>query len=57
MPKGFDNCVKGGGRVRTVKPSAGKYMRVCYSNGKSHAGEVKTAKGPEKKTKDTRRKK
>jgi len=44
MPKGFDSCVKSGGRVRTAKPSAGKYMRVCYAKGKSHAGEVKTTR-------------
>jgi len=57
MPKGFENCVKGGGRVRTVKPSAGKYMPVCYSKGKSHVGEVKTTKRSEKKSADSKRKK
>lgn len=46
FPADFDNCVRGGGRVRTipVKDNPGKYMHVCYLNGKSHAGEVKTKK-------------
>lgn len=42
MPADFDNCVKGGGRVRTKTLSDGKYMHVCFLNGKSHAGEVKS---------------
>jgi len=49
MPKGFTQCVKRGGRVRTIKPKAGKYMPICYSGGKSYAGEVKTAKSPARK--------
>ena len=44
MPKSFDNCVKRGGRVRTKKLKDGKYIRICYLNGKSYAGEVKKSK-------------
>ena len=45
MPRDFDVCVKGGGKVRTKKLKGGKYMHICYDkNGKSHAGHVKTAK-------------
>ena len=48
MPKGFERCVRNGGRVRTLKPK-GKgsptYLKVCYDKkGKSHAGEVKRSK-------------
>ena len=46
MPPKFDACVKSGGRVRTVKPSAEKYLKVCFGeSGKSTPGEVKTTKG------------
>lgn len=45
MPKAFDNCVKNGGRVRTIKLTGGKYRRICYLNGKSYLGHVKTKKG------------
>lgn len=44
MPKDFDNCVKNGGRVRTKKLKDGKYIHVCFLNGKSYAGEVKEKK-------------
>ena len=44
MPAGFDRCVKNGGRVRTKKLSGGRYMHICFLNGKSYAGEVKTKK-------------
>jgi len=44
MPKGFEKCVAGGGRVRTKKLSGGRYMHICFLNGKSYAGEVKTKK-------------
>lgn len=43
MPEDFVNCVKNGGRVKTIKLKGSKYMHVCFLNGKSHAGEVKTA--------------
>ena len=45
MPRNFENCVKGGGRVRTIKPGKATYMHVCYpkggSGGKRTHGEVK----------------
>lgn len=41
MPADFDRCVKAGGRVRTKKLSGGKYMHICFKDGKSYAGEVK----------------
>ncbi|KKN72796.1 hypothetical protein LCGC14_0406510 [marine sediment metagenome] len=46
MPRGFDNCVKKGGRVRTIKPKgkdSSVYMHVCYLNGKSYSGYIKHA--------------
>jgi len=42
MPKNFERCVAQGGRVRTLKLSSAKYMHICYLNGKSYHGEVKT---------------
>ena len=42
MPQLFDSCVANGGRVRTKKLSGGKYIHICFKNGKSFAGEVKT---------------
>lgn len=44
MPAAFDACVSGGGRVRTKKLGSGKYMHICFKDGKSYAGEVKTVK-------------
>lgn len=44
MPAEFDACVAGGGRVRTKKLGSGKYMHICFKNGKSYAGEVKMVK-------------
>ncbi len=41
-PIAFDNCVKDGGRVRTKTLSGGRYVHICFLNGKSYAGEVKT---------------
>lgn len=49
MPKAFNECVRGGGRVKTIKPK-GKgsktYLRVCYpkGGGKPVSGEVKESK-------------
>ncbi|MHC1625557.1 MAG: hypothetical protein ACXQS2_06110 [Methermicoccaceae archaeon] len=40
MPKDFERCVRTGGRVRTKKLSGGKYIKICYKDGKSYAGEV-----------------
>jgi len=46
MPKGFDRCVKAGGRVRTIKVKGRprKYLHVCWIGGKSYSGHVKTKK-------------
>ncbi len=48
MPKDFLNCIKNGGKVRTIKPSPGKYLHICYINGKSYPGEVKETKKTKK---------
>jgi hypothetical protein len=42
MPADFNKCVKDGGKVRTKKLKGNKYLHVCFLNGKSYAGEVKT---------------
>ena len=44
MPKDFNNCVKSGGRVRPKELSDGRYMLLCFKDGKSYAGEVKEHK-------------
>jgi len=44
MPKGFEKCVKAGGRVRTKKVNTKQYMHICWLGGKSYAGEVKNYK-------------
>lgn len=41
MPKAFNSCVNGGGRVRTIKPNGGTYIHICYKGGKSYSGELK----------------
>lgn len=58
MPKGFDNCVKAGGRVVTKKLKNNRYLHICYDKkGKAHSGEIKTKKKEDKKTKAFREKK
>lgn len=42
MPKDFDRCVSAGGRVRTLNLKGNKYIHICYKNGKSYRGYVKT---------------
>jgi hypothetical protein len=42
MPKAFDTCVSGGGRVRTKTLPNGKYIHLCFKGGKSFAGYVKS---------------
>lgn len=42
MPEGFDKCVKNNGRVRTKTLKDGKYIHICFKDGKSYPGEVKT---------------
>ncbi|WP_428940640.1 hypothetical protein [Fontivita pretiosa] len=44
MPADFDMCVKKGGQVKTIKLNDTQYMHVCYLDGKSYNGEVKTKK-------------
>jgi putative hemolysin len=43
MPKAFENCIKKGGKVRRKSFKDGKYINICYLNGKSYAGETHTA--------------
>lgn len=44
MPQGFDYCRSQGGRIRTKRVNKNEYMRLCYLNGKSYAGEVRRYK-------------
>lgn len=46
MPQAFLDCVKRGGKVRTqvINKKKGTYMHICYIDGKSYPGEVKTKK-------------
>ena len=44
MPLAFLRCVREGGRVRTKKLPGGKYIRICFKNGKSYPGEIHTKK-------------
>ena len=48
MPRAFENCIKRGGRVRTKKLKGGKYIKICFINGKSYAGETHKKKNPRK---------
>jgi len=42
MPAGFEKCRAAGGRIRTKTLSGGRYLHICYLDGKSFPGEVKT---------------
>ena len=44
MPEAFERCVSSGGKVRTKKLSGGKYIHICFKDGKSYSGEVKLRK-------------
>ena len=46
MPKAFDACVKGGGKVRTKSIGKTKFMHICIpkGGGNSVGGEVKKKK-------------
>ena len=44
MPAAFENCVKKGGRVRRKTLSGGRYINICFINGKSYAGHTKKSK-------------
>jgi hypothetical protein len=53
MSKAFNSCVKRGGRVRTKKLFGGRYMHVCFKDGKSYAGHVKSRKDAGKQLRKT----
>lgn len=40
MPRAFVQCVKAGGRVRTITPNRNTTLRVCIRNGHSYPGHV-----------------
>lgn len=46
-PQAFENCIKGGGRVRTKSLSDGRYIHICFpkGGGSGIAGEVKEKAG------------
>jgi len=44
MPQSFENCRQSGGRIRTKSLSEGRYIHICFKDGKSYAGEVKQSK-------------
>ena len=44
MPKAFEDCVAGGGKVWTVKKSGGRYQHICRDSKGIHKGEIKTKK-------------
>jgi len=46
MPKEFTACVEAGGRVRAKRLGGGKYIKICFKDGKSYAGETHTYKKP-----------
>jgi len=39
-PQAFEACQKAGGKVRRKSLSDGRYINICYKDGKSYAGEV-----------------
>lgn len=45
MPADFEKCVREGGRVRTKTLGGGKYIHICFKDGKSYSGHVKQRKG------------
>ena len=47
-PAKFDKCVKNGGRVRRKTLKNGKYINICFLNGKSYSGEVHESKSKTK---------
>lgn len=49
MPKAFDSCVSGGGRVRRKSLKDGKYINICFRGGKSYAGHIKDKETPSQK--------
>lgn len=51
MPKDFEMCITKGGRIRTKKLKDGKYIHICFLNGKSYAGEVHKSQETKQRTK------
>ena len=45
MPEDFEKCRRRGGRIRTKSLSGGRYIHLCFIDGKSYAGEIKQRKG------------
>ena len=43
-PQSFNECVKANGKMVTKKLSGGRYMHICFKDGKSFAGEIKEKK-------------
>lgn len=43
MPEAFEKCQRAGGKIRTKSLKGNKYLHICYKDGKSYAGEVKSA--------------
>jgi len=41
MPEDFEKCRAEGGKIRTKSLGKGRYMHICFKDGKSFAGEVK----------------
>ena len=44
MPEAFEKCIKAGGRVRRKTIKGGKYINICFLNGKSYSGHVHKGK-------------
>lgn len=51
MPKPFLDCVKKGGKIRTLKVSKGRFRRICILKGKTFLGEIQTKKDSKRKKK------
>lgn len=56
MPKPFDDCVKNGGKVRTISGKSRKfglkedeYIHICFLNGQMFLGEKKQKNAKSKK--------
>lgn len=45
MPADFEKCIAQGGKVRTKKMKNGKFMHICFKDGKSYAGEIRKKEG------------
>jgi len=41
MPQAFLDCVRNGGKVRTVKLPNDRYYHICILNKKIYKGEIK----------------